>query len=513
MQKRNFLITGNNLTVENSVRIVITNQSISLSRSSVNKINSSRRLVEKWIANDEIIYGITTGFGEFKDVKISKKDLDALQKNLLLSHSAGVGKYIPDYIVRLMMLFRINSLALGYSGVRLELINHLIKIFNSGIIPLVPSQGSVGSSGDLAPLAHLSLAVIGEGYCKIDNEITESGTALKRKKIAPLPLTAKEGLAMINGTQMMSAYLCKSVYDAEYLSRAADISGSLSLDALRGTDKAFSERLHKVRPHKGQMSSAKNLRKLLQGSEIMKSHKDCGKVQDAYSLRCMPQVHGAVKDTINYCRKILQIEINSVTDNPLIFPESGEHIAGGNFHGEPLALAGDFLAIAISELGNISERRTARLLDGNLSGLPRFLVDPGKAGLNSGLMISQYTAAALVSENKVLCHPASVDSIPTSANQEDHNSMGSVSTRKCYDVINNAKKIIAIEFLCATQGIDFLRPLKSGKGCEEAYIYIRKKVKHLSEDVITGDLILKMTELIFNEKFLESVENKTGKLE
>lgn len=513
MQNSSFLITGNNLTVENSVKIVITNQKISISRSSVKKINSSRKLVEKWISNDEIIYGITTGFGEFKDVGISQKDLSALQRNLILSHAAGVGKYIPDFIVRLMLLFRINSLALGYSGVRLELIEHLIKVFNSGIIPLIPSQGSVGSSGDLAPLAHLALTFIGEGYCKLNNEIVESKIALKKKNISSIKLSAKEGLALINGTQMMSAYLCKSIYDAEYLSKVADISGSLSLEALRGTVKAFSEKLQKVRPHKGQISSAKNLRKLLDGSEIMKSHKNCGKVQDAYSLRCMPQVHGAVKDTIEYCKKILEIEINSATDNPLIFSESKEHIEGGNFHGEPLALAADFLAIAISELGNISERRIARLVDGNLSGLPRFLIDTDKAGLNSGLMIAQYTAASLVSENKVLCHPASVDSVPTSANQEDHNSMGSVGSRKCYDVINNVKKIIAIEFLCAAQGIDFLRPLKSGKGSEEAYLYIRKNIKHVSEDTITSDLILKMTEIIFNGKFLQCIEIKTGELE
>ncbi|MDQ3020994.1 MAG: histidine ammonia-lyase [Bacteroidota bacterium] len=513
MQKSSFLITGNNLTVENSVRIVISNQNISLSKSSVNKINSSRKLVEKWIANDEIIYGITTGFGEFKDVRISPADLETLQRNLILSHAAGVGKYIPDFIVRLMLLFRINSLAKGYSGVRLKLIDHLIKIFNSGIIPLVPSQGSVGSSGDLAPLAHLALTVIGEGYCKLKDKIIESKFALEKKNISPIKLSAKEGLALINGTQMMSAYMCKSIFDATRISKLADISGSLSLDALKGTDKAFSEILQKVRPHRGQISSAKNLRKLLEGSEIMRSHESCGKIQDAYSLRCMPQVHGAVKDTIEHCKKILEIEINSATDNPLIFTETGEQIAGGNFHGEPLALIGDFLAIAISELGNISERRVARLVDGNLSGLPRFLIDSDRAGLNSGLMIAQYTSASLVSENKVLCHPASVDSIPTSANQEDHNSMGSISSRKCYEVINNVKKIIGIEFLCAAQGIDFLRPLKSGNGCEEAFQYIRKKMKHVSEDTVTSDLILKLTELIFDGNFLSVVEKKTGELE
>ncbi len=513
MQKRSFPVDGNNLTVENSVQIVISNQNISLSRSSEKKIAASRELVEKWISGDEVIYGITTGFGEFKDVKISQTDLHSLQRNLILSHSAGVGKYIPDFIVRLMILFRINSLAKGYSGVRLELVNHLIRIFNSGIVPLIPSQGSVGSSGDLAPLSHLALTLIGEGYCKLDGRIIKSKDALKEKKIQPLMLSAKEGLALINGTQMMSAYLCKSVYDALYLSRLADVSGSMSLDALKGTDRAFDEKLQKVRPHRGQIVAAKNLRQLLSNSEIMKSHKHCGKVQDAYSLRCMPQVHGAVKDAVEYCRKVVETEINSVTDNPLIFTETSEHIEGGNFHGEPVALTADFLAIAVSEIGNISERRIARLVDGSLSGLPRFLIDTDKAGLNSGLMIAQYTAASIVTENKVLCHPASVDSIPTSANQEDHNSMGSVSARKCFDVINNVKKIIAIEFLCAAQGIDFLRPLKSGKGTEEAYRLIRSEMDHISEDVIVSELILKISEIVFDEKFLAGIEKKSGKLD
>ncbi|MBL8006125.1 MAG: histidine ammonia-lyase [Ignavibacteria bacterium] len=510
MQNRSFIITGQNLTVKNSVEIVLQNKKISLSKSSEKKIKDSRNLVEKWINEGKIIYGITTGFGEFKDVRISIQDTEKLQRNLIVSHSAGTGSYIPDFIVRLMLLFRINSLANGFSGVRLELMNHLIKFFNSGIIPLIPSQGSVGSSGDLSPLSHLALTLIGEGYCKINGEILKSSEALAVKNIKPVKLSSKEGLALINGTQMMSAYLCKSVYDAQNLSKLADVSGSLSLEALRGTVKAFSDKLQKTRPHKGQIKCAKNLRRLLDGSEIMKSHKNCGKVQDAYSLRCMPQVHGAVKDTIEYCRKVLEVEINSVTDNPLIFSSTEEHIEGGNFHGEPLALIADFLAIAISELGNISERRTARLLDGSLSGLPRFLVPEG--GINSGLMIAQYTAASIVSENKVLCHPASVDSIPTSANQEDHNSMGSVGARKCFEVVNNVRKILSVEFLCAAQGIDFLRPLKSGKGSEEAYRLIRKKTKHVSYDVITSDLILQMSELIFSFEFLASVEKKSGEI-
>ncbi|HAY33800.1 MAG TPA: histidine ammonia-lyase [Ignavibacteria bacterium] len=510
MQTKFFTINGSNLTVENSILIVTSGQKIRLQRSAEKNIKASAEMVKSWIANNEVIYGVTTGFGEFKDVRISQKDSKILQRNLILSHSAGVGKFVPDVIARLMLLFRINSLAKGFSGVRPELIQRLISIFNSGIIPLIPSKGSVGSSGDLSPLSHLALLLIGEGFCKLNGNIIKSSIALKSKKLQPFELSAKEGLAMINGTQMMSAYICKSIFDAEYISKLADISGSMSLEALRGTDKAFSEKLQSVRPHPGQKKSAANLRKLLKGSEIMRSHRDCGKVQDAYSLRCMPQVHGAVKDTISHCKKVLETEINSATDNPLLFPESGEHIEGGNFHGEPLAFIADFLAIAVSELGNISERRTARLLDGSLSGLPRFLTSKG--GLNSGLMIAQYTAASLVSENKVLCHPASVDSIPTSANQEDHNSMGSVSSIKCFDVINNVKNIISIEFLCAAQGMDFLRPLKSGAGTEKAYSYIRKFSKHIKEDTVTSEQILNFSGIIYNSDFLSEVENNCGKL-
>jgi len=510
MKKKVFLIDGKSLTAENSIDIVENNIEIKLSRNSLNKIRASRKLVEKWISKKEIVYGINTGFGEFKDVIISPEDTERLQRNLILSHSAGIGNYIPDVIVRLMILFRINSLAKGYSGVRPELVEFLIKVFNNKIIPLVPSQGSVGSSGDLAPLSHMALTFIGEGKCKYKGIIYESKTALSKCGLKPIKLSSKEGLALTNGTQMMSAYLCKAIYDADYLSKISDIGASVSVEASRGTSKAFSENLQKVRPHKGQAATARNLRKLLAGSGIMKSHKECDKVQDAYSIRCIPQVHGPVKETIEYCRNILEIEINSATDNPLIFPETGEHIEGGNFHGEPLALISDYLGIAVSELGSISERRIARLVDGSLSGLPRFLTKKG--GLNSGFMIAQYTAASLASENKVLAHPASVDSIPTSANQEDHNSMGSIASRKCLNIVNNVKKIIAIEFLCALQGITLLRPLKAGKGVEQAYRLIRLNVKSLDEDRIISEDIQKVMAVIYNKEFLKSIEKISGKL-
>ena len=507
---KKILLNGENLTVSLAREIVDKNLEIGISNNTITKIKNSRNVVEKWIKNDEVIYGVTTGFGEFKDVKIPQKDIEKLQHNLIISHSAGVGEPLPRNIVRLMLLLRINSLVKGYSGVRLELVEQLIKIFNLGITAYIPSQGSVGSSGDLAPLSHLSGVLIGEGYAYFGSELLPAKHVLAEHGLRPFKLSAKEGLALINGTQMMSAFGVEILYRAKRLSKLADISGALSIEALKGTDTAFSDKLQRVRPHTGQINTAANLRRLLKNSKIRLSHIDCGKVQDAYSLRCMPQVHGAVKDTIEYVNKVIETEINSATDNPLIFAKTNEHIEGGNFHGEPVALVLDFLKIALSELGNISERRTARLVDGSLSGLPRFLT--AKGGLNSGLMIAQYTAAALVSENKVLSHPASVDSIPTSANQEDHNSLGSIAARKCFEVLNNTEKIIAIEILCSCQGIDFLKPLKCGKGTGAAYNAIRKNVKHIDEDILMSEHINAVCDVIFREGFIENVEKSAGKL-
>jgi histidine ammonia-lyase len=503
-------ITGNSLTPEKAKEIVDNSIKIELSPAAKNTIKRSRAVIEKWIKENEVIYGVTTGFGEFKDVKIPLKDIEKLQHNLIISHSAGVGEPLPKNIVRLMLLLRINSLAKGFSGVRIELVDYLINIFNLGIVPYIPSQGSVGSSGDLAPLAHLASFIIGEGYAYYNGEVLPSKAVLAKNHLKPFRLSAKEGLALINGTQMMTAYAVEIINRAERLSKLADIAGALSIEALKGSDKAFEDKLQKARPHKGQINTASNLRKLLKNSKIRLSHIDCGKVQDAYSLRCIPQVHGAVKDTIEYTKGVIQTELNSATDNPLIFSDTNEHIEGGNFHGEPIALVMDYLKIALSELGNISERRTARLVDGSLSGLPRFLTSKG--GLNSGLMIAQYTAAALVSENKVLSHPASVDSIPTSANQEDHNSLGSVSARKCFEVLNNAEKIIAIEFLCSCQGIDFLKPLKPGKGTIQAYKEIRKYVKHISDDVVLNEYIRSVCDVIYSKIFIGKVESSSGKL-
>jgi len=507
---KKFLLNGLNLTVSLTKEIVDNHAKIGITPSAKANIIRSRNVIENWLKSGEVIYGVTTGFGEFKDVRIPMKDVETLQRNLIISHSAGVGEPLPKNIVSLMLLLRINSLAKGFSGVRLELVEYLIKIFNLGIVPHIPSQGSVGSSGDLAPLAHLASFIIGEGFAYYKDKVLTAKQVLSKYKLKPVKLSAKEGLALINGTQMMTAFAVEIINRAYRLSKLADISSSLSVEALKGSDYPFKDELQKARPHKGQINTASNLRKLLKNSEIRLSHVDCDKVQDAYSLRCIPQVHGAVKDTIEYVNKIIETEINSATDNPLIFAKTNEHIEGGNFHGEPVALAMDFLKIALSELGNISERRTARLVDGSLSGLPRFLTSKG--GLNSGLMIAQYTAASLVSENKILAHPASVDSIPTSANQEDHNSLGSIAARNCFEVLNNVEKIIAIEFLCACQGIDFLKPLKCGIGTDLAYRQIRKSVIHISDDVVISEYIRLVSDVIYSGNFLKNVESKSGKL-
>ncbi|MCE1164407.1 MAG: histidine ammonia-lyase [Bacteroidetes bacterium] len=507
---KTFKLNGNNLDFIKAMEIVKEGYTVTAAAESIKKVAKSRELVEKWIKEGEIIYGINTGFGEFKDVVISKEQTKDLQRNLIVSHSAGVGDIIEDDIVRLMILFRINSLIKGHSGVRTELIHFLIKFFNKKLIPQIPQQGSVGCSGDLAPLAHLAGTFIGEGEIKFKGRIYKSAEALKRAGLKPFVLSSKEGLALINGTQMMSAFLCKAVYESVKLVKSADITAAITVDATKSTDRAYEDKIQKIRPHKGQIETAYNLRKLLAGSEIMKSHETCSKVQDAYSIRCIPQVHGAVKDALNYCIRVLNTEINSVTDNPLIFADEGQHREGGNFHGEPLALASDFLKIAISELGNISERRTARLVDGSLSGLPRFLTEHG--GLNSGFMIAQYTAASLVSENKALAHPASVDSIPTSANQEDHNSMGSIASRMCYEIAKNVKNILAIEILCACQALDFLKPLKPGRGVQKAHEIVRKNVKFVSSDTNMSGLIDKTKKIVFGNDFCFFVEKVSGKL-
>ncbi|MBU3680007.1 MAG: histidine ammonia-lyase [Candidatus Kapabacteria bacterium] len=477
-------LTGSSLTIDDLERVAHdVSVRIDIAEHARERVRASRAAVDRWIDEGRVIYGMTTGFGEFANVAISRDDVERLQENLIISHSAGTGEPLPSAVVRAMMVLRINALAKGYSGIRETTLDALVAIVNAGIVPHIPSQGSVGSSGDLAPLSHLALCLIGKGECLVDGVRTPSADVLRAHGIEPVRLAAKEGLALINGTQMMCAFGALSVARARRLARLADLSGSMSLDAMRGTDAAFDDRLHAVRPHPGQRLVAENLRTLLYGSEIRESHRTGdGKVQDAYSLRCMPQVHGASRDTIEYAASVIEREMNSATDNPLIFADDDAHIQGGNFHGQPLALVLDFLAIAIAELANISERRTERLVNHALGGLPRFLTREG--GLNSGMMIAQYTAAALVSENKVLAHPASVDSIPTSANQEDHNSMGSIAARKLWDVMRNVEAVVGIEILCASRGIEMLRPLRSSEPLERAMSCVRKVVAFTEQDVV-----------------------------
>jgi len=511
----NLIIDGKSLTLDNIEKFIKENQRVVLSAESKKRINKTRALIDKWVKSGEAIYGVTTGFGEFANVMISEKDTEALQRNLIVSHSAGVGENLPPLIVKIMMLLRANALARGNSGIKLSTLEHLLAMINHNIIPVIPSQGSVGSSGDLAPLSHLVLAMIGEGEVQlVKNVIDEkssygkiipSKSAFKRFGLNPVKLGAKEGLALVNGTQMMTAFASWICIQSNKLIKTVDIASSLSHEALRGTDRAYDPRLHELRPYKGQIITAKNMLALLKNSEIRKSHlTNDERVQDSYSIRCIPQIHGASRDTINYVSSLVEVELNSVTDNPLIFPDDQDHIEGGNFHGQPIALAMDFLSIALSELANVSERRTERMVNGALSKLPRFLIKKG--GLNSGLMIAQYTAASLVSENKVLSHPASVDSIPTSANQEDHNSMGSIAARKCYQILKNVQTVIAIELLTAAQAVEFLKPLKCGTGTNIAYQTIRKHIPPLKNDRVLRKDIAKSLTLVKNEEILRNVE-------
>lgn len=509
------IIDGNTLTFEKIDLFLKENPQVELSSSAKKKVIKARKLIDEWVERGEVIYGVTTGFGGFSSVKIPKKDIEQLQENLIISHTAGVGENLPPFIVKLMMLLRVNALASGYSGIRLETLQLLIDMINNNIIPVIPSQGSVGASGDLAPLAHLVLAMIGKGDVQIikniidekaaNTKIVSAKSTFKKFGLQPARLAAKEGLALINGTQMMTAYGAFICIEAKKLAKLADISGALSHEALRATDKAFDQRLHKLRPYPGQLASAKNLLTLLKNSGIRASHVDDDpRVQDAYSIRCIPQIHGASRDAIDYICSRIEIELNSVNDNPIIFPDDKDYISGGNFHGQPLALPLDFMAIALSELADVSERRIDRIVNGSTEKLPKFLAEDG--GLNSGYMIVQYTAAALVSENKVFAHPASVDSIPTSANKEDLNSMGSISARKCFQVLKNVQAVLALELLTAAQGIEFLKPLKCGDGTNAAYKTIRKIIPPLKRDRILKKDIDKILKLVVNGEILNNVE-------
>lgn len=504
------LLNGQNFTLDQLVDIARNGRAVAVSKNSENRIKKARALVEHWAKTGTRIYGVTTGFGALSDVPISFEDTKTLQRNILLSHAAGVGGCMDDDVVRAMMAVRINNFCRGNSGLRLETIKTLARILNAGIIPVVPEKGSVGASGDLVPMAHLSLVLMGEGEAFVDGVRMPGARALAAKDIDPLELGAGEGLALINGTQFMLALGCLALYDALNLCKHADIAASMSLETLMGTRAAFDPRIHNARPHLGQMKAASDMMKITQDSEIISSHRDCSRIQDAYTLRCSPQVHGASWDAFNYVDRVIRVEMNASTENPLIFPESGEFVSGGNFHGQPLALACDFLGIAIAELANISERRVERLVNPQLSGLPAFLVKD--TGLNSGFMIAQYVAAALVSENKVLAHPACVDSIPTSANKEDHVSMGATAARKCRDIVENSEEVIAIELLCGAQAIDTFTNLKAGKGTMAAYETIRSKVPCMTKDRFLSADIAAVRTLLHSGRIVQAVEDAVGKL-
>jgi histidine ammonia-lyase len=503
-------IDGESLTIDDVVQVARFGKKVEIAASAYDQIKKSRDVIENAIKEGRTVYGVNTGFGDLASVSIGPKDLAKLQVNLIRSHSVGVGEPFPIEVVRGMILLRANALVKGYSGIRFDVVNSLIGMLNSGVTPFVPQQGSVGSSGDLAPLAHMVLVLIGEGEAFYMGERLDGLQALKKAGLKPIALQAKEGVALINGTQPMTSIGALTVYDALQTIKDAMIASSLSLEALRGTRAALDKRIHVVRAHEGQTDVANAMRTLLPDSEINQSHAECGKVQDAYSLRCIPQVIGASLDAIRYVQSVIETEINSATDNPLVFPDDGSVVSGGNFHGQPIALAMDFLGIALSELANISERRINRLVNPHLSGLPAFLTTEG--GLESGMMIAQYTAAALVSENKVLAHPASVDSIPTSADQEDHVSMGTIAARKASSILENVKNVIAIEYMCATQGIDLLSPLKAAQPLEVAKSLIRGVVPTLEDDRTLAPDIVKIRGLMTAGEIIAQVETITGAL-
>jgi histidine ammonia-lyase len=503
-------ISGNDLTLEAVREVAVERRAVLLAPDSRAKVEQARAVVEAIVSSNQVAYAITTGVGKLSDVRIAGDQIRELQVNLVRSHAVGVGEPLPLAETRSMMLLRANSLAKGHSGVRPIVIDTLCEMLNRGVTPVVPSQGSVGASGDLAPLAHLALALIGEGEC-YDERATRlaSGDALKRAQIKPIVLEAKESISLINGTQAMLALGTLALLSAETLVDSADVIGGLSCDALKGTDAAFDERIHRVRPHSGQIKTAANLRRMLEGSQIRESHRECGRVQDAYSLRCIPQVHGAVRDTLAHCREVFEVEANSAVDNPLVFltdPKlaQGDVISGGNFHGEPLAFALDFLAIALSALAGISERRIERLVNPTLSeGLPPFLAP--SAGLNSGFMMAQVTAAALVSENKVFAHPASVDSITTSGNKEDYVSMGMTAALKLRRVVENTRNVLAIEAMAVAQALDFLAPLKTSKRGQAAHAAIRSVCATMEKDRVMYPDFARMAQLLAAGKIAEAL--------
>lgn len=502
-----------NLTIDDLVSVARSGRDVAVSSFGEARVARTSVLIDRWVKEKRVIYGITTGFGALCNVTISKKDTRRLQENILMSHAAGVGEPLSGSVVRAVMALRVHDLSLGYSGCRMETIRYLLAFLNQGVIPVVPEKGSVGASGDLAPTAHLGLVLIGRGEAFHRGERLSGAEALSRIGLPPLKLAAGEGLALINGTQVMSAIGALVVNDAVRLSKMADIACAMSLEVLMGSNSEFDPRIHQVRPHPGQLATADNMLRLTAESQIIASHQGCARVQDAYTLRCAPQIHGASKDAVAHARRVIDIEINSTTTNPLIFPDTEEVRLGGNFHGQPIAMAADYLSMGLAELGSVSERRIERLVNPQLSELPAFLIKEG--GINSGLMIGQYAAAALVSENKVLAHPACVDSIPTSANKEDHVSMGTIAIRQSREILTNVENVIAIELLCAAQAYDLLtetHPLTAGRGTREAYRVIRRHVPFMAQDRELYKDIQAMVQVLRSGEILDAVETAVGRI-
>lgn len=501
-------LDGNTLTLEVIAEVARGAVEVGLTAAAAARVDKARALVEKIAAGDEPSYGINTGFGTLAEVRIDKKDLRELQRNLILSHSAGVGQPLPIPEARVLLLLRCNVLAKGYSGIRRSTLQLALDMLNRGVVPVVPERGSVGASGDLAPLAHLALVFIGEGEAFFDGARLSGAQALERAGLNPIVLEAKEGLTLVNGTQAMCAVGVPALLKAEALAELFDVAGAMTLEGLLGSHKPFQAHIHEVRAHAGQRACAENLRRLLEGSELVKTHVACAKVQDPYSMRCMPQVHGAARDGMAFARRTLEIEVNSGTDNPLVFEETGEIVSGGNFHGQPVSMALDVLAMSATQLMSISERRVEQLVNPSLSGLPPFLAR--NPGLNSGFMIAQVTSAALVAESRILSHPACVDSIPSSAGREDHVSMGMTAALKARTVMEHATHCLAIELLVAAAALDFRNPVKPGRGALAAYQTVRAFVPPLDKDRELHRDITAVTALIESGELLAAVRKATA---
>jgi histidine ammonia-lyase len=521
-------LTGDGLALDDAGRILWGQvHSLSISAEARARVERARQCLHHLMAKGLTIYGVNTGFGKLSNQRIEADETLALQENLLRSHAVGMGPLLSIGVSRLALALRIQALAKGYSGVSVELLDALLAMYNRGVVPAIPEQGSVGASGDLAPLAHLALVVMGEGQGFVIPPGTLTGDrhahgppprhpipgreVLRRVHLAPHRPQAKEGLSLINGTQVSTALLCDALVRARHLARVADVAGAMTVEATKSSQRPFDERIQRIRPHPGQFACAANLRRLLEDSEIMTSHANCGKVQDAYSMRCMPQVHGTLRDAVNHVRSIAECELNAATDNPLVFADTEEVVSGGNFHGQPVSLAADLLAAAVANLSSISERRIENLVNPDLSGLPSFLTP--LPGLNSGMMMVQVLAAALVSENKPLSHPASVDSIPTSANREDHVPMSTAAARKCRTVVTNTTRVLACELFCGAQGLEFHLPLRPGRGVLAAYNHIRECIPPLERDRTLHKDLEVVEGLIRSGSLLAAVERECGPLD